>query len=54
MQGMLRLGWMMEIKMRTVVISKSNRPAKKFKADVNGKTVHFGAKGYAPLQRCPV
>lgn len=34
------------VKMKTVVVSKSNRPNKKFKAEINGKVVHFGAKGY--------
>ena len=30
----------------TIVISKSNKPDKKLKAEIDGtKTVHFGAKG---------
>lgn len=33
--------------MKTIVISKSNKSNKKYKAEIeNGKTIHFGAKGY--------
>ena len=32
--------------MRTVVISQSNRTAKKYQASVGNKTIHFGATGY--------
>ena len=32
--------------MRTVVLSKSDRAAKKYKVRVGNKTIHFGAAGY--------
>jgi Family of unknown function (DUF5754) len=32
--------------MTTILISKSSKPDKKLQAQVHGKTVHFGAKGY--------
>lgn len=28
-------------------ITRSNKPDKKFKVNVNDKTIHFGAKGYS-------
>ena len=32
--------------MRTAVLSKSDRAAKKYKVRVGNKTIHFGASGY--------
>jgi len=32
---------------QTIIITKSNKKDKKFMADVNNKTVHFGAAGYS-------
>uniref|UniRef100_A0A6C0KV31 Uncharacterized protein n=1 Tax=viral metagenome TaxID=1070528 RepID=A0A6C0KV31_9ZZZZ len=32
--------------MTTVVLSKSSKNDKKYMVEVDGKTVHFGAKGY--------